>query len=272
MSNSIALNATYPDKASPPQYGDRGDAAPALEIRVLSGFQLLHRGVEVQLSETAERLIAVLAVKGRPLHRLRLSAMFWPDASEKQALANLRSALWRITGPPHDALDIGSRSLGIASSVWVDLRTADALAQQLLDRTSVLTEEQLLGTPAHLQGDLLTGWYDDWAIQESERWRQRRMHALEAAARRLGESGHFAAALDTALLAVEVDPLRESAHTEVIRAHLAERNQSEAIRAFDRCCSILRSELGLEPSESLRNLVNSSMNLVARADRQSAPR
>lgn len=225
---------------------------------MLSGFLLLQDDVEVQLSETAERLLAVLAVKGRPLHRLKLSAMFWPDASEKQALANLRSALWRLSGPAHDALDISPRSLSIAASVAVDLHPAEALARRLLDRTSTLTEDQLLVSAGPLQDDLLVGWYDDWAVQESERWRQLRMHALEAAARRLGESGHFAAALDTALTAVAADPLRESAHTEVIKAHLAEHNQSEAIRAFDRCCSLLRDELGLEPSESLRTLIRSS--------------
>ena len=224
----------------------------------MNGFQLLHDGVEVQLSETAERLLAVLAVKGKSIHRLKLSAMFWPDASEKQALANLRSALWRLNGPAHDALDIAPRSLSIATSVRVDLHASQDLAHRILDRTSVLTDDQLLATATHLQDDLLAGWYDEWAIQEAERWRQLRMHALEAAARRLGEATHFAAALDIALLAVEADPLRESAHTEVIKAHLAEHNHSEAIRAYDRCCSILRDELGLEPSEHLRTLVKRS--------------
>jgi SARP family transcriptional regulator, regulator of embCAB operon len=262
MSRSIAPNATYPARHAPTRHPNGDVAGQGLAIHVMSGFQLLKHGVEVPLSETAERLLAVLAVRGRPLHRLKLSAMFWPDASENQALANLRSALWRLSGPPHDALDIESRSLRIAASVQVDLRNAEGVADRILDRTSVLTDDQLMAAPTHLREDLLAGWYDDWAIQESERWRQRRMHALEAGARRLGEAGLFAAALDTALLAVEADPLRESAHTEVIKAHLAEHNQSEAIRAFDRCCSVLRDELGLEPSESLRALVNSSMRLV----------
>jgi DNA-binding SARP family transcriptional activator len=267
MSKSIAANALPPGSPSLSfaTGADRSGVAPALEIQVMSRFQLLHDGVELQLSETAERLFAVLAVKGRPLHRLRLSALFWPEASEKQALANLRSALWRLRWPSQDALEIGPRSLSIAASVRVDLRISEAFAHQLLDPTSVLTDNRLKETPALLQDDLLAGWYDDWAIQESERWRQLRMHALEAAARRLSDSGQHAAALDVALLAVEADPLRESAHAQVIKAHMAEHNQSEAIRAFDRCCSILRNELGLEPSEHLRALVNSSTNRLALA-------
>lgn len=231
---------------------------------MLSGFQLLHDGVDVSLSETSQHLLAVLAVKGRPMHRLKLSAIFWPDASEKQALANLRSALWRIVAPAHDALEIGPRSLGIAAGVRVDLRISEAVAHRILDRTTALSEDQLVATTGHLQEDLLPGWYDDWSIYESERWRQLRMHALEGAARRLCESGHLPAALDIALLAVDADPLRESAHAEVIRVHLAERNQSEAIRAFDRCCSVLRTELGLEPSEHLRSLVSPTIRLPVR--------
>jgi DNA-binding SARP family transcriptional activator len=254
-SNSIASSAASLSKPSPMHLVGRRATAPTLTIRVMSGFQLLHDGVELQLPETGERVLAVLAVKGRPLPRLKLSAMFWPDASEKQALANLRSVLWRLSGPSHDALDIRPRSLSIAASVRVDLRTSEALAHQILDRTSVLTDDQLGAATAHFQEDLLAGWYDDWAVQESERWRQLRVHALEAAARRLRECGSYAAALDTALLAVEADPVRESAHTEVIKTHLAEHNQSEAIRAYDRCSAVLREELGLEPSEYLRALV-----------------
>ena len=54
---------------------------------------------------------------------------------------------------------------------------------------------------------------------------------------------------------MRVEPLRESARAAVIRVHLAEGNQSEALREFARYRTLLRAELGLEPTEQLHRLV-----------------
>jgi DNA-binding SARP family transcriptional activator len=210
------------------------------------------------LPEAAEHLLAFLAVRDKPVRRSHMAAVFWSEASEKQGMANLRSALWRLVGPQHDALDVGTRSVGVRSWVQVDLHEAAALARRLIDKRCPVTQDELATASGLLRDNLLPDWYDEWAIQESERWRQLRLHALEALAQRLIEAGRIAQALDAALLCVEADPLRESAHTEVIRAHLAEHNRSEAIRAFDNCRSIVRRELGLEPSEELRALLGPS--------------
>jgi DNA-binding SARP family transcriptional activator len=239
------------------------EAAPpcppaAIEIQVMGGFRLFSSGAEVPLSEATERLLGFLAVRNRPLNRLQVAGTFWPDASEKQALANLRSALWRMAGPSYAALDVGLRSLGLQAGVRVDLSAAVSLADRIIDKRQPLGDDELADASDQLREDLLVGWYDDWALQESERWRQRRLHALEALSQRFTQAGQFAAALDSALLCVAADPLRESAHAEVITAHLAEHNRSEAIRAFDRCCCILRDELGLEPSDHLRSLLTES--------------
>jgi hypothetical protein len=50
--------------------------------------------------------------------------------------------------------------------------------------------------------------------------------------------------------AIRAEPLRESAHAAPIRIHLAEGNQSEALREFDRYRRLLQAELGLQPTRS----------------------
>jgi DNA-binding SARP family transcriptional activator len=52
-----------------------------------------------------------------------------------------------------------------------------------------------------------------------------------------------------------LEPLRESAHSTLIEMHLAEGNRSEAWRQFQRCRRLLREELGVEPSDSMRLLL-----------------
>ena len=110
---------------------------------------------------------------------------------------------------------------------------------------------------ADLVGDLLPDWYDDWLQDEREGLRQTRLHALESLARRLSASGRHADAIQAALAAIRLEPLRETAHHTLIEIHLAEGNWSEACRQFQRCRRLLREELGVEPSDSMRLLLES---------------
>jgi SARP family transcriptional regulator, regulator of embCAB operon len=108
---------------------------------------------------------------------------------------------------------------------------------------------------AALSADLLPDWYDDWVLIEAEDWRQFRLHALEALAGRLLAAGRWGEAASAAGAAVRAEPLRESARAALIDVHLAEGNQSEAMREFARYRVLLRAELGLEPTPRLRHLI-----------------
>jgi DNA-binding SARP family transcriptional activator len=54
---------------------------------------------------------------------------------------------------------------------------------------------------------------------------------------------------------VRAEPLRESAHAALIQVHVAEGNQSEALREFTHYRALLNAELGLEPTLRLRRLI-----------------
>ena len=102
---------------------------------------------------------------------------------------------------------------------------------------------------------MLPDWYDDWVLVEAEEWRQLRLHALESLADRLLAERRFGESAGAALAAVRAEPLRETARGAVIRVHLAEGNQSEALAEFARYRTLLQAELGLEPTARLRDLV-----------------
>jgi DNA-binding SARP family transcriptional activator len=57
------------------------------------------------------------------------------------------------------------------------------------------------------------------------------------------------------LAAVSAEPLRESAHRELVEVHLAEGNVAEAVRQYDVYRHMLRRQLGLAPSPVMRRLV-----------------
>ena len=98
-------------------------------------------------------------------------------------------------------------------------------------------------------------WYEDWLEDERERLRQLRLHALEAAAERLLDERRYGQAVDACLLALKTDPLRDSTQRLLIRVYVAEGNVPAALRQYRIYARKLRHELGLEPSEQMRDLV-----------------
>jgi DNA-binding SARP family transcriptional activator len=107
-------------------------------------------------------------------------------------------------------------------------------------------------------GELLPGWDDDWLLLERERLLQLRLHGLEAAARRLRTLRRFHLAVDAALLAVRIEPLRESAHRILAELHLDEGNARAARRCYEGFAALLHAEVGIAPSAAFRALVGLS--------------
>jgi DNA-binding SARP family transcriptional activator len=107
-----------------------------------------------------------------------------------------------------------------------------------------------------LSADLLPDWTEDWVLMERESYHQLRLRALETLCRRLSAAGRFGQAVQAGVAAVSGEPLRESARSALIEAHLAERNVAAALREYDAFRRLLHDELGLDPSEDLRALVD----------------
>ena len=91
---------------------------------------------------------------------------------------------------------------------------------------------------------------------ERERFRQLRLHALEALCERRMAAGRVRHALEAALAAVAAEPLRESAQRTLVRLHLAEGNHAEALRQYHIYRELLNDQLGLEPSTQMQALVH----------------
>jgi DNA-binding SARP family transcriptional activator len=189
-----------------------------------------------------------------PVSRIRAASTLWPETTEARAAASLRSALWRLRQAAPWLVAVGE-GLQIPSEVEIDIREVRRVAGQVADPLSANEHAE----PELFMTDLLPDWYDDWVIIERERFRQVRLHALEELSALLTSKGRYAKAIDAGLGAIASEPLRESAHMIVIRAHLAEGNVAEAVRQFRTYSVLLEEELGVEPSAELRELIGVSL-------------
>src|SRR4051812_49195105 len=212
-------------------------SSPAARLSLLGGFELRMDGASVPLAYGAQRLLSFLALHRRPLVRVFVAGTLWSEASETQANSSLRSALWRLRS---SSPVVSATSTHVALEPWVDVDVTNStdLARRVLD-------EEHAPDPADLHtlsaaGELLPDWYDDWLVIERERVRQRRLHSLEVACRRLTAAGRYAHALEAGLAAVAIEPLRETSHVTVMEAHLAEGNLIEASRQYEQLRDLLR--------------------------------
>jgi DNA-binding SARP family transcriptional activator len=244
-------------------YGiDPGDLP--VRMQLLGEFGVYHSRDPVRVRRCGQRLLAFLGLSRRPVTRSRIAGTLWPESAAAQAAASLRATLSRLPRPGGLSLTANhDAQLTLSDHVEVDVWLCQERMRRLR-ATSTETrdspEPETDSADAFLNSDLLPLWEQDWVLVERERHRQARLHALERLSASLRQAGRHEEALEAALTAVAGEPLRESAHRRVIEVHLAEGNPAEAVRQYGIYRRVLQDELGLSPSETIRQLLRSALS------------
>jgi DNA-binding SARP family transcriptional activator len=230
------------------------DGAAQFRLTLLGGFSVTHHGRPIAVPVGGQRVLAFLALQPQPQLRTYVAGTLWPDRSQGRSAANLRSTLWRLRRQGLPILVSTSSHLSLAADLSVDTLEVTAMVHRLIDPSAVCFADDL--DPQALAGELLSDWStEDWLVVERERFRQLRLHGLEAMCMRLQALDRHGEAIEAGLAAVRGEPLRESAHRVLIAAHLAEGNHQEALRQYRWCERILRDELSIRPSPQTTRLV-----------------
>jgi DNA-binding SARP family transcriptional activator len=221
---------------------------------MIGGPYVVCDGRRLDVPEGSKRLLVFVALHGRWVDRRQAAGALWPNGDDERAMGNLRSALWRLRRAGIDVLVADMSALSLREEIDVDVTRLFEWAGRLIGGS--VQQSDLHVSPVSLEAvDLLPGWYDDWVIFERERLRQRLLHGLEALSRHLILRERWSEAVEAAMTAVNMEPLRESAQYALAEAHVAEGNLVEARRSFLMYRTLLLDELGVEPSQSLTSLV-----------------
>jgi DNA-binding SARP family transcriptional activator len=224
------------------------------DLQLLGGFSLLDNNETLTAPSDAQRVLAHLALDGPSLPRSVVAGMLWPESSEDRASGSLRSALWRLRRVVPNLVNAEATHISLHPDVSVDVDQIKAAADRFGD-PNLATEATENIDIRPFRRELLPGWYDDWVMFERERLRQLSVHTLESIARHLALQQRFSKAIDAAMGAIGIDPLRETPHRMLIAIHLAEGNRSEAVRHYGVYQTLLHDELGIEPTPALASLV-----------------
>ncbi len=226
-----------------------------LEVRTLGGLSLRVNGraLKDMGSHKAEALLVYLAMEGGQHSRSELLTVFWPESAEEHASTSLRVVLSILRRRVPNYLDISRHTVGIKPDATVRLDVTE-LEKEL--QTGRIEEALRL-----YQGDFLQGFhvresaeFEDWLESQQERLRELVEGSLHRSISRAIEVADYAKGRSLVHRLLELDPLDERAHRQSILLHALSGERTAALAQYDKCCEILRTEVGVEPSDELQEL------------------
>jgi DNA-binding SARP family transcriptional activator len=150
-----------------------------LSLHLLGGFAVDRNGQHVELPPACQRVVTLVALKRRPVHRLWVCATLWPHAQTRRAVAGLRSATWRLRPLGVETLlAVDPPYLQLGTDVPVDwLEALDLMEQLRAGNIDPQLVAELL--PLLRAGELLDRWAEPWVTSERDRYHGMRMTAVE---------------------------------------------------------------------------------------------
>lgn len=232
-------------------------------------MQIQLNGQPVNLPyDKVRALLAYLVLEStRPLRRDTLTALLWPDRSDKEARHNLSQALLKLRQvlDPDGTLLLSDRhtvqlnpAVDVNMAVDVDVVRFETLLRSCQSHDHARSELCAACMNARkiamecYQGDFLTGLsipdaraFDEWLVVWRERLHWQALDALTALADYHERRGEVAAALDHAREQLRLEPWREEAHRQIMRLLLFSGQRSAALAQYHRCVQILADELSV---------------------------
>jgi DNA-binding SARP family transcriptional activator len=213
--------------------------------------------------------------RGRPIPRDTLADVLWPGARASAWESALHALISKVRGvftkvgfPGAQTVlaEGGCYELRLPPGAWVDL---EAAADAVHQAESALR----LGEPGRAYGPsavahhiarrpFLPGEEAPWIDARRARLRGILVRALECRAQVYLWNAEHTLAVDAARDAVELEPFRETSHQLLMRAHTAAGNTAEALRAYERCRSLIADELGVDPSPATKAVYESILRSV----------
>jgi DNA-binding SARP family transcriptional activator len=233
----------------------------AAHLHLFGGLRLVFPSAtlrEGSLATKAAAVIKLLAIRpGHTAHRDEVGGTLWPDATERQGANNLYKAVHHLRGqlPDPEARDIVQiRRKVVTLADWVEI-DLDQFFRECEAARVLKSRDAYDRALAHTTAPLLPcDIYEDWTrgVRENISRLDRQMH-FEAAELCL-LSDDTAGASDYLHAVLASDPTNEHAHRRMMEIFASRGDSASVARQYENYEQVLATELGLPPSEAVRNL------------------
>lgn len=252
--------------------------AATVTINLLGGFGMEMGGAV--LTDDINRSLKLWSVLSYLIvHRNRLIPqsefidVFWsednssnPSNALKTLLYRIRSMLEPIFGPDLQPIlsQRGSYSWNKSIECHLDTSRFEALCRKA-ETEELTSEERILiyrEALALYKGDFMPKLSDQlWVVPIYARYHAMYLAAVKAMAALLDEAGEYEEMADICSRASQLDQLDEEIHVLLVRALLRQGKNAAALSHYERATELLYCNLGVRPSEELRALYTSIMDI-----------
>ena len=254
-----------------------------LQVGLFGGVRATHTNwvTEIQLTRENQGLLAYLLLQRHRVHsREILADMFWGEHSQQKARGSLNTALWKLKkalepeGIPAGTYlrnsHVGEVGFNKDSRYWLDVEVFEHGINQILNHPFEAAEEQDLAELNKVlglyKGDLLEGLYSDWALRERERLRALYLRSLIYLLQFYDFHRAYEKAIGYGQRILDLDPLREEIHREMIRLYWENGQRAMAVRQYEICRVTLDQELGIAPMEDTQRLYSQILTGLTRSN------
>ncbi len=244
---------------------------PRLIISLFGSPHISLDGIPIEVRTIrAIPLMAYLGIEGGSQSRESVANLLWTDVGQKQALAALRTTLWRLKSAglaPWIKIDRDTITLTHLGSIQIDIVDFQDLLDQCTHHGHPPTQVcpdclPLLAEAVELyQGEFMAGYnlskapaFDEWRMQQSELLQTFYFNALERLVKGHRTFGDINAAIHYARRCLVSDRLNEDVHLQLMQLYGSTGQRTAAIAQYKHFKNTLSRELGLEPSEELTSV------------------
>ena len=235
------------------------------KVFVLGRFQVLKDDVAIRFSRRQQRkplelLQALIALGGTEIGAGKLTDALWPDSEGDAGYHALESALYRLRrllGAPSAVVMAGGKLTLDRRQFWVDLwafeselrvgNADDSSPAERLARLHELYSGHFLAQEAE----------GTWAVEKRRILREKFVRAIGDFAGSYEKQGLWQEAAGVYQVGIEVDSLAEEFHRGLIKCHRELGDHAAAVKAYRRCCELLLTGLGVQPSSKTLALYHS---------------
>lgn len=195
----------------------------------------------------AVALLALLAVTGREFGRGALAGLLWPDLERSRARATLRRTL-------SVAASVGPALVAHADRVGLEAAAVDCDVVEFRRLASSSHLEDWRRAAGFAADRFLEGFslrdsppFDDWMLAVADELRDELSRTLARLVAAAVDRGSWPEALEHARRRVQVEPLSEPAHADLIRVSAWSGDRPGALQAYRSLVRLLDRELGVPP-------------------------
>lgn len=251
-------------------------------IQMLGGFQLTvgDKVISDSISHTRQLwnlLEYLIAFRNNTISQNELVEALWPDNGSENPANALKNLVYRIRtlfashGIPCAKEFIvfrhGAYHWNNALPCQVDTEDFENLAKAALQASCAEEKVDIYMRAMELyKGDFLPGsGYEEWAVPLTGYYRSVYFKCVYEAVTLLIDLGRFDDIAVICERAAVIDPFEEKAHRYLIFALLKQNKQSAALEHYSHVTDLFYRELGVKPSEAMRDLyreITKSVNSI----------